>query len=316
MHERENPVMGRRDVLKLVWQVPFAAGMGGLIANEGLKEKRGIETDSGVFFPIYEFHNIGISPDDIPQGTDVLFREGYFNNRGLSRLAPSDVLDSTYFEQDMLQTVSDRGIKIGVGDVDVGGHNVVDEVEFKLGALAIGGGIVAKIHRRKFLGDLLLGAGLYGTSAIWGGFLVIGAVLQPNEYLRRAGVKINTLVSNLHPQDSMIFFRNIVMAQKMHTIAEYLSEEKGRKTRIAFQVGAGHGGIEDFLQVGADICRKAISLYPAVFLDEIIRENGGLRTFCSANITEVSPNYPKGTSVSTSILDKKLFKMLNRRPPV
>ncbi len=55
------------------------------------------------------------------------------------------------------------------------------------------------------------------------------------------------------------FFRNVMMADKLLSVASKTKSRKGNNpSKLAFQVEAAHSGIEDFLQVGPDICRALV----------------------------------------------------------
>jgi hypothetical protein len=53
---------------------PFIADHDKRIAAEG------IQTASGIFYPIYERHDIGITLDQIPHGLDILYKENGASN--------------------------------------------------------------------------------------------------------------------------------------------------------------------------------------------------------------------------------------------
>jgi len=61
---------------------------------------------------------------------------------------------------------------------------------------------------------------------------------------------IEALNEKIHPETHLIIItlRNIILAQKLHTIAEELSEEIRRIPEVAIAVGASHIGIEEALK--------------------------------------------------------------------
>lgn len=68
----ETPNLSRRDALKI------GAVVGGvaLLGREAKTfQEQKIETDTGVFYPLYEYHDRGIKAEDIPNDLDGFFRE-------------------------------------------------------------------------------------------------------------------------------------------------------------------------------------------------------------------------------------------------
>lgn len=116
----------------------------------------------------------------------------------------------------------------------------------------------------------------------------------------------------------------------MLIVAEDFEKKSGRKPRIAFNVGAAHSGIEDFLVAGHEFTSWLIAQYPKPILWRIIEENGGIDNFCSARILtlpdgikaeelgdasqrEEVGRYLDKTVVSEKIVDDKLREMLRNQ---
>lgn len=80
------------------------------------------------------------------------------------------------------------------------------------------------------------------------------------------------------------------MSNKLQTVAEEIRGRTGKKPKIAFQVWAWHGGIEDFLQAGQDFSRALILAYPKWYLDQTVKLNYGIRDFCSSRLFKLPEN--------------------------
>ncbi len=70
-------------------------------------------------------------------------------------------------------------------------------------------------------------------------------------------------------------------------------------------------GNEDFLQLGQEACREAISLYPSLYLHHVVDDNGGAEEFSSALLA-----YPRAAGENqytydlVKITDRKLMAKL------
>lgn len=109
--ENQGNKFSRKEFFKKATKVAAAGGAvaltGFVVRNEIVKGKDGIvKTREGIYHPIYEAHNIGISLEDIPQNIDALFLEGFSERRvGV----PEEILDH----------IVKRQIPLVSGDVDV-----------------------------------------------------------------------------------------------------------------------------------------------------------------------------------------------------
>lgn len=109
-------------------------------------------------------------------------------------------------------------------------------------------------------------------------------MIRKEDALHRIIDRINGLQSNTHPEQLVVFFRNLIMADKMLTVADDFKQKTGRKAQIAFNVEYGHNGVQDFLRVGPDICRWLISRYPKKVLRDIGDLNGGNESLWTARL--------------------------------
>ena len=96
------------------------------------------------------------------------------------------------------------------------------------------------------------------------------------------------------------------MADKLLEIAKEKKAEKS-EPRIAFNVGRGHSGIEDFLILGQDACRNIItSFYSPAFVRKAIDSNHGPQKFSSARLLKLPSNFNPDALEQTLTEDFKL----------
>lgn len=306
--ENQGNKFSRREFFKKATKVAAAGGAVGLtgfvVGNEIVKGKDGIvQTQEGIYYPIYEAHNIGISLKDIPQNIDALFTESG---------VPEEIYDD----------IVKRGIPRVSGDVHVRGLPYIIEAEAAVGVLAflanqflLNREEVHGFKRRKLINLGLKSAFLYLSLPLLSKITAISLVLQnkdsiPNSIIR--SLRFDGIVSDIHPEDAIVFLRNAIMANKLLNTGDYLKEELGRKPKIAYWVGGGHSGIEDFLQAGKSVCRNVILAYPARYLRNIIENAGGIDDFCSSILMKLSPpsKDPHENVGFTKVLDNKLKQKL------
>ncbi len=310
-----------------------AVGTAGLIVgNEVFKGSEGIvKTDAGNFIPLYERHDAGISTENFPKSIDALdglFRE---TNHGIESIEdtlatnPQEAGSILTFKTSNTDTdkiifkLYQRNAPLVFGDISVSEHDIQDRN--KLANAELWTGFVATSvllmphdpTRRKFL-QLAFGAvasyGLYGLSNFSYLIPMLTNSIEHPEWVRRIS-RIDGIISHIHPEQPLIFLRNAIMANKLLLTGEHLKRKLGRKPNIAFWVGGGHSGIEDFLQLGQEACREAISLYPSLYLHHVVDDNGGAEEFSSALLA-----YPRAAGENqytydlVKITDRKLMAKL------
>jgi len=320
--ERQRIKFSRREFFKKATKVAAASGAAvfalSVVGNEIVKGKDGlIKTREGIYYPIYEAHNIGISPKDIPQNIDALFLEGF--SEGVIR-------------EETLDRIAKRQIPLVFGDVgrDVGGlpsYSII-AAEAGIGALAfLADQFLLKrrdkreenkeeVHgfkRRELIKLGLKAASLYLSLPLLSKSTVTSVLLQnkdsiPNSITRT--VRLHGIVSDIHPEDTIIFLRNAIMANNLLNTGDYLKEKLGRRPKIAYLVGGSHSGIEDFLQAGKSVCRDVILAYPARYLRSIVENAGDIDYLCSSRLIKLNPQDRYETVESTKILDNNLKQKL------
>lgn len=336
--EKADTGLSRRDFIKKTaiigaGTMMVASGLGVARKEIGVLEK-GVETDSGVFFPLYEHHEIGITPEKIPPDMDVLFREAYssrmFQGSPKYRLLQegSSYIKNTkirIFTDEILKKIAFINALIMLGDVNpslgdwtrvgiaggefVGGLAIIAKLlkdQFKSKKTTSNSG--SYLTRRKFI------KAAAGLGAAWlmtpGGYFLSRGGLEWNknrdEALDRIMDRLYGIQSSLHPEDSLMFFRNLMMADKMLTVAEDVQKRTGRKTKMGFQVEYGHNGIEDFLKMGHGFCKAFVLSYPNHILDGIIKANNGIEDFASARLFKFPADFNIGNPNWDNVEDIKI----------
>lgn len=321
---------------KLAVAAVGAAALGGIVSNEVSKSENGIVTESGTFFPLYEWHDEGIKVESIPEGLDVFFREilgGDIFAPNVLRLRYRLTYFNSYnpaFPDKILAFLSQAKTEIMLGDVKTPGVPKIDKMILS-GEVVAGGGLIlglstlrskvsleAGIGRRKFLQAVMLAGVVWSLSKASG---VPGIFLEPSNEnaIDRVYSRLVAIESHMHPELSIVFLRDIMMADKLLTVSEDIEKRTGQKAKIAFQVGAAHAGIEDFLQAGHDFCRGLILAYPKWYLRSTVELNNGIRDFSSARLLSLPENLRaedvasrEKLSLTTErrVVDEKLEKAL------
>jgi len=307
--ETEPEKISRRDMLKKlgVGAVVGGAAAAGVAewAEEELKVgKEGLETDHGIFVPLYESHPTGISPENIPPDTQALFLElttkNFFKLSPFCLLSSKTLFGNDYFPEEIISYVTKNRIKIIFGNVDLPFIDFASSVGLLYGEFTMAKSFLKKtpqrtplITRRElFKQTTKLAFSLWALSPLGIGALAAPAnIIDPRQTpIKRTLSRALGKAYNLHPEVLFVFFNNLIVANKLLLVAEDLKEKTEKKPKIAFRFGAAHSGIEDFLRAGPDFFRKMIMAFPKWYLNRIINFGGGVDYLCSARIMELPPN--------------------------
>lgn len=313
----------RRHILKLVMGGTSMAGIAALGANEAQAFHAGIETDNGIFTPLYELHSRHVTPDKMPSGTNIYFTEiTSIHGRELFEADPFEVADNAL--QGYKDFLSQNNTELMVGDVFF--NEPTMSASFAIPAAEHIGGvsIAAKTKtlpwqigtekeddkRRRIVKIAGAAVAYWLMSPIMvnsvGGALSILTNNDQNNIPARIATRLAALQQHLHPEFSVSVFRSLVMADKLLEVAKDYREKTGRKARIAFNVGLGHAQIEDFLQVGQDVCRRLITLHPQPILKSSIDHSDGLDNFCTARLFKVSVTQGLVEVEERKVIDQEL----------
>ncbi len=323
MSENTNNI-SRRSAVKL----GVVTGLVGLGAKELINGKDGIETPTGVFIPLYENHFQGLTA--IPNNLDGFFKEYPMYKEIHSQNAqqiltsksdvnkPPFVVSIDSFSPSVLSQIAKQGTKIILGDTDVPFTNITDlspVAQVLLGGIGVG--LLAntpsekKYGRRNVMRKVAAGAIVWGSDTI--STLITGVAtftLDQENALRRIIIRTNGIMTHGHPEHAIVFFRNLVSADKMLLASNLVKAGDGKKPRIAFNFGAGHSGIEDFLQAGPEIIRTLITTFPKEYLQATIDLNGSLDDLCSIRIITLPKDFKPGAmEQNKGIIDEKKYDL-------
>ncbi len=337
--DKSHKKFSRRDFLKLGGLAGPAIALG-LSKPETTKPNNdilSIETQEAKYFPIYETHQQPVSGEELkllpPQ--DVFLYEYFRDTRYFVDSPPQVILDtpipiSTDSKRDHvvprnhLEWLKKNSTKICFeGYVLPTNYFLIAElVMFGEPGIALGSLLLPSVFskpkenrgkrmdRRQFL---KLAAGLAATwglsSGAYIGLEAFGKTDVKESALERTMIKAQGLLSHTHPENPIVFFRNIMLARKLQFLGEAASKEKGQKAQITYNVGKAHAGIEDFLLIGKDWTLNFLNIMPNQFLKKVIDRNGGLENFCS-NVL-VDPNAQRPTK--SVLVDQELKNFLNKK---
>jgi len=338
--------IGRRSLIRGAVGLAAAAAVGGEIKKEiGHGEGREIKTRYGIFIPLYEVHDKGIDPQDIPEDADIFFDELVTQRETLFEQKAEKILKSTRYyrgdlkvnEGDVLSILAKRNVEVMFGDIHYV-RKLVEEYEDQIKRYALlgtAGGITRltsefvtlfinkflgkKISRRNLLNKVATGTFLWGATSIIPRIVGVEAGIslrnsRVEKAIKNITYRIAGLGSEVHPEEFIIFFRSLLMAEKLLAVAEEESRRKGRKVKIAFNVGGLHSSVEDFFVLGRSFCQTLISIYPKNLLEEAIRACGGLNDFCSSRLLKFS-----GQEVDFDKIEERRFvdrELLEKLKPV
>lgn len=331
---------GRRGVFKFGACLATGAAISAITHSEIERVKQGVITEVGVFIPLYERHDIGVKPEDIPQNLDVFFEELVLGNQ-LMTLSKEEILNCEaiaydnfnfikrktikVFPSETLSKLAQQGTEVMLGDVSVY-SKPENELPIKLTeALAANAAMIALIKspsqteidrkkgvtRRKVLKGALAGAWLWSSSTVAGNALSFLGPTQEGA-VKRIAVRLAGIQTHAHPELLLQFFRNLLMVDKLSTVGEEIKQRTGKTPRIAFQVQGGHSGIEDFLMLGPDFCRTLILAYPKGILRHVVNLNNGIEDFCTARLLRL----PKDLGTGGKEKDAELIKSTTERTVV
>lgn len=292
----------------------------------------GVKTNSGIFIPLYENHLRGIENDHIPRDINIFFTEW---GKNANSQTPVETLKSILtLDRERLSRLAGQQTEIMPGDVEIGWKNYLGNNALSLTEMVSGwyfykylnkkAGDMEKNTRRVFLKTAAKLSLIWPLAPVITTLPAAAVSSQDNMALRKVAARLNTFPANTHPEDIIIFFRSLIMADKLLTVADEFNERTGRKPKIAFNVGVGHSNVEDFLKLGGDFCRKLILAHPTLFLSEVVKKNGGVTNFASSRLFKLPEdlNYnasipnsgsPLGETTERFVVDRKLEQGLRNK---
>lgn len=293
-----------------------------------------VKTGDGNFHMLYEFHDEGIKPSDMPtkRDVDLFFREGVLGGGGNVLDTEGGLTALSLMGGDLIDACAKRKIRLAFGDIRV--PKLLEPEDLELVEAVAGMGLLClsqateqelkekeghlnwleRFDRRQFM----LGIGVLGwimMPKLYSGGISFATEFTdlPDEVksLRR----LYGFMSNFHPENTPIFFRNVVWANKLLTLTSEISSQKNNSAEIVCNVGAGHSGLQDFLKIDRVFCRKIITSFPASFIENTANINGGIQALSSTVIVdfplEGSQKWEEASSIV--IKDEVLEEMLKSK---
>ena len=317
----------RRNFLKLGAAVAGAAIVGSKLPRV-LNQETGLEvkdkiyhvsTEQANYFSLLENHRNPIGAESLrslPKMQGVMY-EDITPQKGLLTDRPDQVIDTRtsqreyivprdqlevwrengtalFFEGQMLPAGElTKGFFLPMGEALVGGLAIMMALKQDKGKVQPSKEIDSK---SKGLNKLKIGSLAAGTWAV-SPFVTmmmesVGGVLAKNDVKQGALERLisrGTAVStNIHPEGSTIFFRNLNAARQLNQVGKYLADSTLTldKINMAYNFGRYHTGIEDFLLMGDKFIYGLMDLYPNSFWQEMVDVNGGIDILSSIPIFE------------------------------
>lgn len=91
--------------------------------------------------------------------------------------------------------------------------------------------------------------------------------------IKRLLTRIQGLSSNIHPESTLVFMRNVLFALKLKTLANRLKNEKDNPL-IAYSVGARHNGLEDLLYLDIDTLIAIFRYINPTYYQKAVEKHG------------------------------------------
>lgn len=297
-----------------------------------------IETTSGNFYPIYERHDSPLEGEELEEmpRVDLIFYESALTaSKDLQALSPEEIVnkrtrrtdDRAYLiPRDHLPVIRRNNSLISLEGFSIVGGWATGSIFGQLGEF-VGGALALKaaLSKKAPLGENRYVSGraqkaLLGLLGAWATpRLPIGIALSAVSGFEMTNVKqsaalrlverINAWESHAHPEDKIIFFRNLMMARSLLFLSRYIERVKGRRAEITYNVGMGHAGIEDFLRAGEEFVTYMIKITPDSLFEKLVEVNGGVESLCSLVVVSPNPNNP----TKEVILDKELKEIIESK---
>lgn len=269
---------------------------------------------------------------------DILTAEGGIIN-GWQNINEEKISVGRFLSHELLTELDD-----GQSSVSIEGIRIQDEIQtnaaiLKLATIATTGASVLASWgialKHKFLDKEELGKGdhlrIFASTlaSLWSTSDEVSQTISSAYYgkgndneinkAREIATRFNASISLTHPEDVVVFMRNVFMSLKLMTLAEQDNTE-GEKNKIAFRVGAAHGAISDMIKFGKDITLTLLDIYPKDILKQIVEFNTSedkgfderIQDFCTTIVIPV--HEARMTDTGTKYLtDEKLKDYLNNR---
>ncbi len=190
-----------------------------------------------------------------------------------------------------------------------------------------------RLTRRSFLADIAL---LLGTTTVLNSFTLQQYLMVLDERYRNDGKswekaiidvleRLSGLASNFRPDNLLLLYRNLVMADKIFLLGDYYSKIKKTQSpalrehaKIGFKFGKAHQGIEDLLYLGRPVIHELLFAFYEQFLRKEIAQYGldflpKVRVLKYEEITLPNNSQSRQLVDETTLIDIELSEKLRQR---
>lgn len=253
---RRDFLLRSRDLAAGVTAGAISGAVGKEIIDAVVEDQPRIETDSGVFLPYYERHDVRIDVDKISSETDSFFLEYIYWKRGDAEKInaiyedPPEVLASeveiTHPDlANRLKEIDAKLLMLDIKDFDFGMENMSSLVDQNadLGKALMAVGVISELSPRIIdkiskirnprqdastmdrRGFLKFGAKVSVAIGAWLASPSLGSEMindrdPSSSPVERVLTRAYGIQSNLHPEHAKIFLRNLVWAHKLLDLSE------------------------------------------------------------------------------------------------
>jgi DNA polymerase IIIc chi subunit len=248
-----------------------------------------VETPEGIFRIAYGRHKVPQNPEDV-KGVDAIMLESgmlqyYLNQEEAIKEFP--LLYESVQYKNLIKEAAKAKQPIYLTDLDPRMENAILAFLLQtaegMGAIGLdlwllyllGLKVITKskkITRRDFL--KLLAAAYFGTELVESFTYPRKGNIEEGTLTRKINRSLINLNEKIHPETNMVILtlRNLIMAQKLTTIAKELQQKIGKKPEIGIVVGARHIGIEDALKMSKEERMEIIKRILSIPALEKLRE--------------------------------------------
>lgn len=322
-----------------------------------IEQQRTFETEKAIYLPVFEVHTRRYSDVEVLAAKpDCLFVEFVSKTDGVLNKDPLKILKAESFvsggvgeeiietgkfiSEELLEGLSKQGVAVSIEGLDLpdilmerAGN--INKVTGTLPGISIVASLgVALSHlakeKRYTKGDYTR---IYASvlASLWAnsdefGIATVRSFYDRDEQTQKiknaqnVANRIYAAVSFAHPEDVIVFMRNIFMASKLITLGDELKSDLNEKTKIAFRLGAAHGAVSDLVKMGKTICHTMLNVYPDNTLRQVVEFNTNenksfserIEDFCTTIVIPVDEalNNNSGTKY---IVDSELKNYLLKR---
>lgn len=328
--------------------------------NIAVEQEKSFETDKAIYIPFFENHTIGVKTERIINTKpDDLFIEFAQKSDNLLNRPPFKILSSSsgiinngiftegviittgkFLSDELLLGLDKIGSSVAVEGLDTPPKlekqtaitNIITDLGSPSGAfITLGVAIKNLIKSKEFskgdytriyasiLASFWAGSDDLSVSNLVDNFNTLEDTVEIKNAQNVAN-RLHAVITFTHPEDVVIFMRNIFMSLKLITLSEQEIENDDEKIKIAFRIGAAHGAVSDMVKIGKDITIRFLDIYSNNILKQVIDYNTSIDKtfeeriddFCKTIVIPVHEARMSNTG-TRYLIDEKLKNYLLQR---